>query len=233
MSYNEKIKDSFITRLNVYLFKIICHDELNNYNRFNEKQIKNFLSFDLEKNKDWVEYFVTEYYQQEVEKPLKNFIIHHNNNNLTPNKIYDKLKIAVDFYSPGETSDDKQVNTLFEKYKNEFKNILPKDFYDNLIENSKKTDSICAYCNISLKEINELSKNNKIRNKRSFRGYTLELDRKEPNYEYTPDNIVLSCYWCNNAKTDEFSYGEFVKIGKIIREVWDNRRDGKDLLTGT
>lgn len=33
---------------------------------------------------------------------------------------------------------------------------------------------------------------------------------------YNPDNCVLACYWCNNAKTDAFTDKEFKPIGDLI-----------------
>jgi len=52
----------------------------------------------------------------------------------------------------------------------------------------------------------------------------MEIDRIEPNKEYTPDNCVLACYWCNNAKSDEFSSHEFSEnIGPCIQSVWKKR----------
>ncbi|WP_188117205.1 hypothetical protein [Campylobacter concisus] len=33
----------------------------------------------------------------------------------------------------------------------------------------------------------------------------------------------MACYWCNNAKTDEFSPEEFKPIAEGIREVWNKR----------
>jgi hypothetical protein len=41
----------------------------------------------------------------------------------------------------------------------------------------------------------------------------IEIHRKNSNKEYTKDNCVISCYWCNNAKTDGFTYEE-------VGEVW-------------
>ena len=55
------------------------------------------------------------------------------------------------------------------------------------------------------------------------RGPTLEVDRKDNNRGYEIDNCVLACAICNNAKSDKFSYDEFVTIGKTIRQVWQNR----------
>ena len=44
----------------------------------------------------------------------------------------------------------------------------------------------------------------------------MEIDRKAPNQEYSDDNCEPICYWCNNAKTDEFSAEEFKPIGMAI-----------------
>lgn len=37
----------------------------------------------------------------------------------------------------------------------------------------------------------------------------------------------MACYWCNNAKTDEFTAEEFKEIGKEIRKIWDVRLASK------
>ena len=39
----------------------------------------------------------------------------------------------------------------------------------------------------------------------------MEIDRIKANHEYLKDNVVLACYWCNNAKSDEFSEPEFTR----------------------
>ena len=81
-----------------------------------------------------------------------------------------------------------------------------------------------SYCGISLAQIEELGKNGKLNNKRSdTRGYTLEIDRKLPNLEYSKKNCCMACYWCNNAKTDEFSPREFKPIAEGIRRTWNER----------
>lgn len=55
------------------------------------------------------------------------------------------------------------------------------------------------------------------------RGRRLELDRKNPSLGYDElDNLVWSCYWCNNAKSNFFSSEEFAPIGKAIGEVLKN-----------
>lgn len=80
----------------------------------------------------------------------------------------------------------------------------------------------CEYCGVSIEAIN--NDLNKIKTKRILtRGRSLEVDKKEPNGHYVAENIALACYWCNNAKSDEYSVKEFEVIAKGIRKVWKER----------
>ncbi|WP_347840016.1 hypothetical protein [uncultured Draconibacterium sp.] len=81
----------------------------------------------------------------------------------------------------------------------------------------------CEYCKITLETINQLANSKKIFKKPFQRGYTMEIDRRKPNLEYTTENCVPCCYWCNNAKTDEFTDEEFIPIAKEIRKALENR----------
>jgi 5-methylcytosine-specific restriction endonuclease McrA len=85
----------------------------------------------------------------------------------------------------------------------------------------------CHYCHITKAQISELIEKQQLFKKHITRGWTLEIDRKIPYLEYTEDNCVTCCYWCNNAKTDEFSYDEFKKIGIEIEKIWNERLDRK------
>ena len=40
---------------------------------------------------------------------------------------------------------------------------------------------------------------------------------------YSLNNIVLACYWCNNAKTDTFSPKDFKPIARGINQVWNEK----------
>ena len=83
---------------------------------------------------------------------------------------------------------------------------------------------ICYYCKISDAEIKKLRSRGKIYSKVS-RGYSMEIDRLKPNLEYSEKNCVLACYWCNNAKTDEFTSSEFEDhIGPGISTIWEDRK---------
>jgi len=117
-----------------------------------------------------------------------------------------------------------KVNELI-NYKNFFlhKRIINKDefiaFYGDDEKNRK-----CEYCDISEQEINLLLDQGLIYTKRlRTRGLSMEIDRIEPNKGYVEGNIVLCCYWCNNAKTDEFSAKEFKPIGELIGKTLRKR----------
>jgi 5-methylcytosine-specific restriction endonuclease McrA len=62
------------------------------------------------------------------------------------------------------------------------------------------------------------------------RGQTLEIDHKDNKKGNDLTNLVLACALCNMAKSDKFTYDEFLKVGKVIEEIWRNRwrkRKGK------
>ena len=93
------------------------------------------------------------------------------------------------------------------------------DFYNWYLTADKK----CYYCKLTEKKLAKLHEIG-IVNKRKTRGQKLEIDRKIANEEYQNiSNLTYSCYWCNNAKTDTFTEDEFIKIGKTIGLVWEER----------
>lgn len=83
----------------------------------------------------------------------------------------------------------------------------------------------CHYCNITEDEIGILITRKQTHTKRLItRGRRLEIERREPNKAYDETaNLVFCCYWCNNAKSDEFTEEEFKKLGDCISEIWNNR----------
>jgi len=86
-------------------------------------------------------------------------------------------------------------------------------------------DKKCCYCGITEDKIKSLLDSERLKTKRILtRGRKLELDRKNPELAYDNlDNIVLSCYWCNNAKTDTFTHNEFLTVGKVFASIWEQR----------
>ena len=85
-------------------------------------------------------------------------------------------------------------------------------------------DRQCEYCLIRESEIKDLINQGKIYTKRlTTRGRTMEVDRKDPKGHYQINNLVMSCYWCNNAKTDEFSYAETIQKQLLSNWIWKAR----------
>ena len=68
-----------------------------------------------------------------------------------------------------------------------------------------------------MKEIEQFTiiNNGLLKSKRFFiekngnRGKYLEVDRRDPNGPYSIDNCVLSCYFCNNDKSDVFNESQY------------------------
>lgn len=80
----------------------------------------------------------------------------------------------------------------------------------------------CDYCGLTTKESLILFHQYPNSTRGGRRGKRLELDRINPsikNYGQDIENLALACYWCNNAKTNYFTFDEFKKIGEKIKEV--------------
>jgi hypothetical protein len=64
------------------------------------------------------------------------------------------------------------------------------------------------------------------------RSKRLEIDRKCPFEAYDNlSNIVWSCYWCNNAKSNFFTESEFMsiakEIGKKVQKIYESSISSK------
>ncbi|WP_375577663.1 hypothetical protein ABWH96_11430 [Marivirga tractuosa] len=119
-----------------------------------------------------------------------------------------------------------QYSKLIPEFKNEFKEkklISESDFIKFYKED--EVDRYCEYCKITESEISSLIDSKKIHTKRlATRGRFMEVDRIKPNEGYVKGNLAHSCYWCNNAKTDEFNAEEFKPIGEAIGKVLRARK---------
>lgn len=49
------------------------------------------------------------------------------------------------------------------------------------------------------------------------------LDRKDNNLGHIKGNLTVCCALCNFTKRNEFSYKEFKLIGKVIKQIRENR----------
>ena len=209
-SYNDKLIDSLATRIQLFLFwksfykEVIKTEDIANY-------IDEIEQFKIDN--DLANLYSNTYYQTKLKE--KREILFNGKNAYVDNickNIPSKTKIKELLRN--------ELKPLKDKYKEKFEEIFPlKEF-----EKMTKDETTCSYCGISLDQIKALGENKKLNNKRSdTRGYTLEIDRMLPNLEYSKENCCMACYWCNNAKTDEFSPEEFKPIARGINEIWNKR----------
>lgn len=107
---------------------------------------------------------------------------------------------------------------------NDFKDFL--DWYNS-------EEKICKYCGLteeesqkivmtSILKSNRFPENGKIGQGKS-RGVWLEVDRLEPKGQYSRENAVLCCYFCNNDKSDVFSGEEYMKFRENRIEYLRNK----------
>ena len=102
--------------------------------------------------------------------------------------------------------------------------LSPEQFYELFCWWEKQPEK-CFYCSLPESDLEILHNQDGHINKRyPYRGKSLEIDRKLSNLPYTDiDNLVLVCYWCNNAKTDTFTEVEFSKVGEVLKTIWEDR----------
>lgn len=209
-SYNDKLIDSLATRIQLFLFwksfykEVIKTEDIANY-------IDEIEQFEI--TNDLANLYSNTYYQTKLKE--KREISFNGKNAYVDNickNIPSKTKIKELLKN--------ELKPLKDKYKEKFEKIFPLKEFENMTKNK----TTCSYCGISLDQIKALGENKKLNNKRSdTRGYTLEIDRMLPNLEYSKENCCMACYWCNNAKTDEFSPEEFKPIARGINEIWNKR----------
>ena len=194
-AFHEKIFSNFLRNWDKTFSKESFHSELNN--------IKPFLT---KPDLTWLEYSFPLNTQTEIES------------------IYKEMQVV------------RFRNYLFSEWKNIFSNELDvlKDLYDDsffplhsfikFYGPNTHAQRECEYCHITEETISILASSQEIKTKRFYsRGATMEVDKRDPQRGYEINNLVMSCYWCNNAKTDEFSDLEFESIGKAISLTWKAR----------
>lgn len=83
-------------------------------------------------------------------------------------------------------------------------------------------EKICKYCGLTEEESQKIVMTSILKSNRfpedgkigqgKSRGAWLEVDRLEPKGQYSRENAVLCCYFCNNDKSDVFSGQEYMKF---------------------
>ena len=81
----------------------------------------------------------------------------------------------------------------------------------------------CCYCGIDENTLKDAFKNGLVISKKpSFSG-ELQIERKNPNGDYSADNCEFACVICNNAKSDMISAEDFKKFFVPgIKEYWEH-----------
>lgn len=206
VKYLSKAVSSFNSKLNVFLYASIRHA---NFPNVSETTINwnEFGSFKLALDNEILKEYIEVYWQlEDVTKSVSS------DSNNTINEIY-KCILGL------KIKEKANIEREMESYiKNTFPIIFPIKEFEILLSEDQ-----CHYCKITLEQIKKLVNLRQIFKKQITRGWSMEIDRKEPNLEYFKDNCVPCCYWCNNAKTDEFNEVEFLKIAPGIRQIWEDR----------
>ena len=101
-----------------------------------------------------------------------------------------------------------------------------------------KQNKVCYYCGLREEEMQKIVLKGILKSNRfphngiigrgQSRGIWLEVDRLEPKENYSSENCVLCCYFCNNDKSDVFNaieYKEFKenRVEFLRRKLNDNR----------
>lgn len=193
--FKAKAKSSFKTKMTFFLYSLAKKGET-------AIEETAFLDFKLENETDLIKEYTTEYVQEYREHIVPN-------SKYTIEQIYQNIT---------RLSKQNIVKDLETKYVANYEKVFP---YVAFKKNLEKES--CFYCDITIKEIEELIDARKIY-KKANRGFNHEVERFNSNLEYTAKNCDMACYWCNNAKTDEFTKDEFKEIAKGIRKVWDKRK---------
>ena len=112
-------------------------------------------------------------------------------------------------------TDFKRFNDLYSRYFNEQRKELFEKPKALLIWYDKHKES-CNYCRITQSQLHRIveSRNGKLTlNQKTKRSKgTLEIEKLDPNIGYTFDNSVLSCPFCNNAKSNLISEDDWRKF---------------------
>lgn len=145
-------------------------------------------------------------------------------NNISRNELTNYYNYFVDQRGL-EVQEIKRIRQLYNNKKglSEFKFKSFSEFYSWYINQHKIQGGKCYYCECEELKIASLFQNNILVSKRSkYRGNHLEVERKDPhNEEYSKENCVLACYFCNNDKSDVFTesdYREYLKGRKKFIE---------------
>ncbi|HYE68261.1 MAG TPA: hypothetical protein VEA58_06580 [Anaerovoracaceae bacterium] len=86
----------------------------------------------------------------------------------------------------------------------------------------QQQQKVCCFCGLTEEESQKIALLGLIKSKRfpqggvtdrgKARGVWLEITRDDPSKNFTVENSILACYWCNNDKSDLFTAKEYKKF---------------------
>ena len=205
--YHEIINRSFKKNLNILILKTIVEEK-------EYENVKHILS--VEHFRDFIRKMKIDpaFKEKYLDLDRKSHQCRSNKENFEGLKIKEIDEMFKIWLAENKTKPFKDIYIL---------SFMKKEFFVKFYGNDSDHRS-CHYCGISEKQIQQLIDKDEIKTKRlATRGRTMEIDRIRPNDDYDDANIVFCCYWCNNAKTDEFTEPEFLLVREQITQIWNNR----------
>ena len=135
-----------------------------------------------------------------------------------------------------EKKTEEQLRKWFSNKKSRNPEVIGFESVDEFLEWYKKEEKVCYYCGLTEENSQEIVHKGILTSNRFptggifsqgvNRGYWLEIDRKEPKGQYSLNNCVLSCYFCNNDKSDVFTDNQYIKFTKdrvgYLRQLLDS-----------
>jgi len=128
------------------------------------------------------------------------------------------LRIRKEIKRANQLFNARKGNIDFEK----FEKLGKRAFYEWYEQQPKR----CTYCGIEEEKLQKIfNVENGILHTKRNRGRVLELERKNAkNNEYSPENCAMSCYLCNNHKSDLISEKDHLKyFAKEIYKYLDDK----------
>ena len=123
-----------------------------------------------------------------------------------------------------EKKSEEQLRKWFSNKKSRNPEVIGFKSVDDFLEWYNSEKKVCYYCGLTEENSQEIVHKGLLTSNRFpiggvfsqgvNRGYWLEIDRKKPKGQYSFENCVLSCYFCNNDKSDVFTdeqYNLFMK----------------------
>lgn len=138
-----------------------------------------------------------------------------------------KKDLSDNFISPTYKDFKKEITRIrnLSKYKvNKKEEIRFGDkikFFEWYLNNWNEDGSTtCAYCGVSEKDCKKYLFDEKHTKRSTTRSQHLEIEKKDANQGYKEENCILTCYVCNNAKSDFMSIKEFRPTARAINFFW-------------